>query len=232
MRKIGIIGAMEEEVYRLKSMMTNTETFIKTGMVFVKGKIQGKELVVVRSGIGKVNAAICAQILVDLFDINCIINTGVAGGLHNEINIGDIVISKDALHHDMDVTGFGYEKGIIPRMDYSVFEADSTLVEIAKKVCERVNPDVGTFVGRVLSGDQFISEKEKKEEMTRLFDGYCVEMEGAAIAQTACLNHVDFLIVRAISDKADNSAHMDYKTFEIGAIEHTINLLTELILEL
>lgn len=229
---IGIIGAMEEEVYRLKSMMTNTEPLIKTGMVFVKGKLHGKEVVVVRSGIGKVNAAICAQILVDTYGVDLIINTGVAGGLYNDINIGDIVISKDALYHDMDVTGFGYEKGIIPRMDSSVFVANPTLVEKAKAVCERVNPDIKTYIGRVLTGDQFISGQEKKEELSKIFDGYCAEMEGAAVAHTATLNHIDFLIVRAISDKADNSAHMDYKTFEIGAIEHSISLLTELIGEL
>lgn len=232
MKRIGIIGAMEEEVYRLKSIMTNTEPLIKTGMVFVKGRIHGKEVVVVRSGIGKVNAAICAQILVDLFGVDLIINTGVAGGLRNETNIGDVVISKDALHHDMDATGFGYERGMIPRMDSSIFEANSILVERAKEVCKRVNPGIQTFVGRILTGDQFISEQEKREELKVAFDGYCVEMEGAAIAHTATLNQIDFLIIRAISDKADNSAHMDYKTFELCAIDHSVRLLTELIGEL
>lgn len=229
---VGIIGAMEEEVYRLKSMMTNTETLIKTGMVFVKGKLHGKDAVVVRSGIGKVNAAICAQILVDTFKVDIIINTGVAGGLRNDINIGDVVISSDALYHDMDATGFGYKRSEIPRMEVSLFKADEGLVQKAKEICERVNPDIGTFVGRIITGDQFISEQEKKEELLKMFEGYCVEMEGTAIAHTATLNHVDFLIIRAISDKADNSAHMDYNTFELGAIEHSVSLLTELVGEL
>lgn len=232
MRKIGIIGAMEEEVHRLKSIMTDTKAVIRTGMVFVEGKLHGNEAVVVRSGIGKVNAAVCAQILVDYFHVDMIINTGVAGGLRSEINIGDIVISSAALHHDMDATSFGYARGVIPRMETSIFTAKPVLVEKAKEVCERVNPDIKTHVGRILTGDQFISEQEKREELRESFDGYCVEMEGAAIAHAASLNHIDFLIIRAISDKADHSAHMDYKTFEMGAIEHSVSLLTELVGEL
>lgn len=229
MRTIGIIGAMEEEVFRLKSMMVRTETLIKTGMVFVKGEIEEKKVVVVRSGIGKVNAAICAQILVDNYGVDLIINTGVAGGLYPEIEIGDIVISTSTMYHDMDATGFGYDLGIIPRMETSVFKADDHLVEIARKVCKRVNPDINTFVGMIVTGDQFISETEKREEIHKQFGAFCVEMEGAAIAHTAMLNQVDFLIIRAVSDKADNKASVDYKTFEIGAIEHTVSLLTELI---
>lgn len=232
MRRIGIIGAMEEEVFRLKSMMTDTEPLIKSGMVFVKGKLHGKDVVVVRSGIGKVNAAICAQILVDTFGVDLIINTGVAGGIKADINIGDVVISKDALYHDVDVSGFGYEKSVIPRMESSLFQAKEGLIQKAKEICERVNPEIGTHIGRIVTGDQFVSEQEKREELWETFGGFCVEMEGAAVAHTATLNHIDFLIIRAISDKADNSAHMDYKTFELGAIEHSISLLTELMNEL
>lgn len=232
MRTIGIIGAMEEEVFRLKSMMIRTETLIKTGMVFVKGEIQGKEVVVVRSGIGKVNAAICAQILVDHYGVDLIINTGVAGGLYPEIEIGDIVISASAMYHDMDARGFGYDIGIIPRMESSIFKADEELVEKARKVCKRVNPDINTFVGMIVTGDQFISETEKREEIYKQFRAFCVEMEGAAIAHTATLNQIDFLIIRAVSDRADHEASVDYKTFEIGAIEHTVSLLTELLSDL
>ena len=197
-------------------------------MDFHVGKLEGKDVVIVRSGIGKVNAAVCAQILISVFEVDCVINTGVAGSLRNEINIGDIVLSKDALNHDMDATGFGYEPGIIPRMDESVFKADEQLLSIAKQVNEEVNTDISTFVGRVVSGDQFISDAEKKKYLVEKFQGYCTEMEGAAIAQTAYLNNVPYLVIRAISDKADNSAEMDYSEFERKAIEHTVKLVTEM----
>ena len=150
----------------------------------------------------------------------------MAGSLKNVINIGDIVLSVDALQHDMDATGFGYEPGVIPRMETSVFKADEVLVNLAEKVCREVNPDIQVFRGRVVSGDQFISDHDVKERLIQMFDGYCTEMEGAAIAQAAWLNHVPFVIIRAISDKADGSAEMDYSEFEMKAIEHTVHLVT------
>ena len=185
-------------------------------------------MVVVKSGIGKVNAAVCTQILADCFQVTAVVNTGIAGSLKNEINIGDIVLSKDALHHDMDSTGFGYPPGQVPRMDVLAFEADEKLIELAKNCCDSVNPDINSFVGRVVSGDQFISGKDKKEWIKSQFDGFCTEMEGAAIAQTCYLNHIPFLIIRAISDKADDSAQVDYAEFEAKAITHSVNLLLEL----
>jgi len=225
---LGIIGAMDEEVSILKESMNIEEIVKKASMEFYRGKLADKEVVIVRSGIGKVNAAVCTQILISEFGVNCIINTGVAGSLRNEINIGDIVLSKDALQHDMDATGFGYEPGVIPRMDTSIFMADEKLLNLTKQVNEEVNTDIGTHIGRVVSGDQFISDKEKKQFLVNQFDGFCTEMEGAAIAQTAYLNNVPYLVIRAISDKADNSAEMDYSEFEKKAIEHTVKLLTEL----
>lgn len=226
---IGIIGAMEEEVSKLKERMLVKETVTKASMEFVKGTLEEKEIVIVRSGIGKVNAAICAQILVNIFNVKAIINTGIAGSLKTEINIGDIVLSSDALQHDMDATGFGYAYGVIPRMETSTFKASERLIEIAKESCEAVNKDISTFVGRVVSGDQFISSKEKKDWILANFQGYCTEMEGGAIAQVAYLNDIPFLIVRAISDKADNSAQMDYGEFEAKAIIHSVNLMVEMI---
>ncbi len=226
---LGIIGAMEEEVTGLKVNMTVEKTVQKASMEFLQGTLGGKPVVVVRCGIGKVNAAICTQILVDEFGVDAIVNTGIAGSLKNEINIGDIVLSTDALQHDMDATGFGYEYGVIPRMETSVFEADEKLTALARECCERVNPDISVFTGRVVSGDQFISDKDKKDWIAAQFHGFCTEMEGAAIAQTAYLNQVPFLIVRAISDKADNSAEMDYAEFERKAITHSVNLMTEMV---
>ena len=225
---IGIIGAMDEEVSKIKAAMTDVEIQKRAGMDFYKGKLQGKEAVVVRCGIGKVNAALCGQILADFYQVDYMVNTGIAGSLNANIDIGDIVLSTDALQHDMDATGFGYEVGVIPRMPVSVSEADRHLIDLAKEACEKVNPDIKVFTGRVVSGDQFVSDKEKKKWLVETFHGYCTEMEGAAIAQAAYLNGIPFLIVRAISDKADDSANMDYAAFERKAIEHSVNLMMEM----
>lgn len=229
---LGIIGAMDEEVSKLKEIMEDVEIRQKASMDFYKGKMCGKDVVVVRSGIGKVNAGICTQILVDEYGVDAVINTGIAGSLNTAIDIGDIVLSTDALQHDMDATGFGYEPGIIPRMETSTFVADEKLRKLAKESCEKVNPDIKVFEGRIVSGDQFISDKEKKDYIEKNFKGFCTEMEGAAIAQTAYLNNIPFLIIRAISDKADDSATEDYPTFEAKAIKHSVNLVSEMVANL
>ena len=226
---LGIIGAMEIEVNRIKEQMEDVSVTDKAGMSFFEGKWNGNDVVVVRSGIGKVNAAVCAQILVDTFHADAIINTGIAGSLKNEINIGDIVLSTDAIQHDMDAQGFGYAPGVIPQMEVSDFQADEKLIELAKKCCAEVCPDIQVFTGRVVSGDQFISKKKKKEWLSSQFEGLCAEMEGAAIAQAAYLNHVPFLIIRAISDKADDSATMDYPEFEAMAAENSVKLLADIV---
>lgn len=226
---IGIIGAMEEEVAELKKDMQIEETVEMAGMVFCKGTLGGKDVVIVRSGIGKVNAGICAQILVSQFGADTLINTGIAGSLDAQIDIGDMVISTDALHHDMDATVFGDPAGQIPRMDTLSFKADERLVKLAQKACRKVLPNIGTHVGRVVSGDQFISDKQIKGRIHDNFEGFCTEMEGAAIAQTAYLNDVAFVIIRAISDKADDSATMDYPAFERQAIENSVLLIKELV---
>ena len=183
----------------------------------------------VRSGIGKVNAAVCTQILATYFHVDHIINTGVAGSLKNEINIGDVVISTDALQHDMDATGFGYEPGVIPRMKVSDFIADENLRKLAVKACREAGLQIGVHEGRIVSGDQFISDHAVKERIVKQFGGYCTEMEGAAIAQAAYLNDIPFLIIRAISDKADGSATMDYGEFERKAIDNSVALLVNMI---
>ena len=226
---LGIIGAMEIEVNRIKEQMEDVSVTDKAGMSFFEGKWNGNDVVVVRSGIGKVNAAVCAQILVDTVHADAIINTGIAGSLKNEINIGDIVLSTDAIQHDMDAQGFGYAPGVIPQMEVSDFQADEKLIELAKKCCAEVCPDIQVFTGRVVSGDQFISDKKKKEWLSSQFEGLCAEMEGAAIAQAAYLNHVPFLIIRAISDKADDSATMDYPEFEAMAAENSVKLLADIV---
>ena len=216
---------MEEEIALLKEKMEIEVIVKKASMEFYQGTLNGREIVVVRSGIGKVNAGLCAQILIDVFHVNRLINTGIAGSLKADIDIGDIVISSDALQHDMDARNFGYARGEIPRMDTVSFPADSDLISIAKTACEEANPDIKVFVGRIVTGDQFIAERTVKNEIASWTEGYCTEMEGAAIAQAAYLNKVPFVIVRAISDKADDSASMDYPTFEQQALLHSVKLI-------
>lgn len=224
---LGIIGAMDEEVAKIKNQMENVKVMSKAAMDFYEGTLGGKDVVVVRSGIGKVNAAMCTQILADYYHVDAVINTGIAGSLNEKIDIGDIVLSTDTLEHDMDATAFGYPLGQIPRMDTLSFKADDKLRVLAKKVCQEVIPEISVFEGRVVSGDQFVSDKKKKDWLVENFDGYCTEMEGAAIAHAAYLNEIPFLIIRAISDKADDSASMDYPTFEAQAIENSVKLLLE-----
>ncbi len=227
---IGIIGAMEEEVAKLIEEMELQETIECAAMEFHKGILCGKDVVVVKSGIGKVNAAACTQILVDRFAVDMLINTGVAGSLDARIDIGDIVISSDSVNHDMDAVEFGYPIGQVPRMDTLAFPADVKLVELAKEINEEVNTNIKTFVGRVASGDQFIGTAEAKDKIISNFEtALCAEMEGAAIAQVAYLNQVSYVIIRAISDKADNSATMDFPTFAKSAIVHTVSLVSGLL---
>lgn len=229
MKKIGIIGAMDLEVEELKSKMSVANIVKKAKMDFYEGTLNGADVVIVRCGIGKINAALCVQILADVFSVSHIINTGIAGSLNAKLDIGDILISKDALHHDMDVTIFGYALGEVPQMGFREFKADENLIALAKASCEKVNPDLHTLVGRVVSGDQFISSKDVKEKLISTFQGDCAEMEGASIAHGAYLNDIPFVIIRAISDKADDSAEMDYPTFEKEAARHSARLVEDLV---
>lgn len=229
MQCIGIIGAMASEVKYLKEQMSITHITEKAGMQFYRGILNGRDVVIVQSGVGKVHAAVCAQILIDLFSVDFIINTGIAGGLDNAIDIGDMVISTDALQHDMDTGEFGYAPGQIPGVDVLSFQADESMVDLAVQACEKVNPDIKVFKGRIVTGDQFVNNSEKKQWLVDTFAGLCVEMEGAAIAQVAYLNQIPFLVIRAISDKADDSAHMDFPEFEAQAIVHSSRLTEELL---
>lgn len=229
---LGIIGAMEVEVEKLREMMKDMKVQEIAQMKFYQGTLQGKDVVLVRSGVGKVNAGLCSQILVDHYHVDGIVNTGIAGSLKNEVNVGDIVLSTTAVQHDMDATGFGYPAGEIPQMGVKEFPADKHLLEVALKCCREANPDIQTFTGRIASGDQFISSREKKNWIRETFDAYCTEMEGAAIAQAAYLNRVPYLIVRAISDKADDSANVDYNEFEAKAVEHSVRLMLAMLEEL
>lgn len=222
--KIGIIGAMDVEIATLRKQMTAREDVTRAGMQFSCGKIGNTEVVVVQSGIGKVNAGCCVQILADMFHVTHIINTGVAGSLNNDINIGDIVVSTGAMYHDVDATVFGYQRGEIPQMGIVSFPADEVLRAAAVKAVKEAAPEVQVFEGQVLSGDQFISTREKKEDLMKNFSGYCAEMEGAAIAQASYINGISYVIIRAISDKADESVEESYDVFEGKAAIHCANI--------
>ena len=213
MTKLGIIGAMELEVETLLEKMEGKSSCVMAKSTFYTGKLQGLDAVVVQCGVGKVNAAICAQILCSCFGVTHLVNTGIAGSLSAELDIGDLVVSRDAMYHDFDCVHFGYEMGRVPGMDVVAFPADAGMMDLAYAAAEAVNPG-HTKVGRVASGDLFVAEKAAKEAIIAKTGALCTEMEGAAIAQTAYRNGIPFVILRAISDKADDSAEMDYPTFE------------------
>ena len=223
--KFGIIGAMDVEVATLKKNMQIMRTSTKASMEFCEGMIGDTAVVVVKCGIAKVNAGSCVQILVDDFAVTHIINTGVAGSLDNAINIGDIVISTDAQYHDVNATVFGYQKGEVPQMGIVAFPADPGLRAAAVRAVGHAAPDVAVFEGQVLSGDQFISTRARKEELMRDFHGKCTEMEGAAIAQASYANKIPYVIIRAISDKADESVEESYDAFEAKAAVHCANIV-------
>lgn len=232
MSLIGIIGAMEKEVAELKSLMAEVSVTEKAGMKFYRGTLEGKPAVVVQSGVGKVNAGMCTQILADLFHVDYVLNTGIAGSLHAAIDIGDIVISTDAVQHDVDATAWQYQPGELPGMGRVGFPGSEKLLTMAEAVCGKVNPDIRVFRGRVVTGDQFINDQKVKDQLKEQFGGYCTEMEGGAIAQAAYLNQIPFLIIRVISDKADGSAVNDDIHFEDKVIRHCVNLVCGMVREL
>ena len=211
--KLGIIGAMDVEVATLKAKMENVTTQVHAASAYFEGTLNGCPAVVVQCGVGKVNAAMCAQILVSVYGVTHIVNTGIAGSLCADLDIGDLVVSEDAMYHDFDCVHFGYEMGRVPGMDTVAFPADKTMMDLAYAAAEAVNPG-HTRTGRIASGDLFVAEKSAKNAIIAKTGALCTEMEGAAIAHTAYRNGIPFVILRAISDKADDSAEMDYPTFE------------------
>ena len=213
--KLGIIGAMSVEVETLRHNMTGLTAVERAGMTFYQGELEGVPAVVVVCGVGKVNAAMCVQILCDCFGVTHVINTGIAGSLCAELDIGDLVISRDAMYHDFSCHDLNpaYVVGQVPGLKLLRFPADEKLISCAESAAKMTDtPHVR--IGTVASGDQFISNKAVKEQIIANTGAFCTEMEGAAIAHTAWRNGVPFVIIRAISDKADDSAQMDYPTFE------------------
>ncbi len=227
--RTGIIGAMQEEITALLDGMETESRETIAGMTFYSGRIEGKQAVLVQSGIGKVNAGVCAQLLIEHYGVDEIINTGVAGSLNAEINIGDIVISTDAVQHDFSVEAIGFRKGEIPYTGLVGFPADKRLQVRAREAFERCATDARCFSGRICSGDQFIASRQQKERILADFGGLCCEMEGAAIAQVCQINAVPWVIIRAISDKADDSEEVSFETFKVTAASRCAAIVRELL---
>lgn len=228
-RIVGIISTMENEIMLLKNCMEVDTTETVSGMTFIRGKLSGRPVVLVQCGRGKVNAGVCAQTLILRFGVNSIVNTGVAGALKNEINIGSIVISTDAVQHDMDVTALGYKRGDIPGNKLSVFLADTELCRSAVASAKAVVPQKRIYEGRVCSGDQFVADSAKKRLMGEELGALCCDMEGAAVAQVCAMNATPFVILRAISDKADDVGHIAYQGLFEAVARHSAAIVRHMV---
>lgn len=218
--KLGVIGAMDVEVATLKANMTEKTEHTVAGSVYCEGVLEGLPVVVVQCGIGKVNAALCVQVLCSQFAVTHVVNTGIAGSLDKDLDIGDFVISKDAIYHDFTCAALNpaYVTGQIPGFPVRYFPADENLVKLAYAAADSLQAG-HAMIGTVASGDQFVGQKAQKEKIIADTGALCTEMEGAAIAHGAWKNGIPFVVIRAISDKADDSAEMDYPTFEAMAAE-------------
>ena len=204
MIRVGIIGAMDVEVERICQNVSGPILHQLCGLDFLEGFIAETPVIVVRSGVGKVNAALCAQLLITKFKITHLINTGVAGALASGLNVLDLVISTEVMYHDVDATNWGYENCTVPGMPRS-FEANQELVKIAAAACEKLFPKKTIIQGIIASGDQFIGSNEMKNKIKELCNPACVEMEGAAIGHVASVNKIPFVVIRCMSDMADDN---------------------------
>jgi adenosylhomocysteine nucleosidase len=225
---IGIIGAMQEEIELLLAQLDNRLTEQHAGIVYHRGVYQGKKVVLTRSGVGKVNAAVCTQILIDRYGADAIIFTGVAGAVDPELNIGDIVISTSCLQHDVDVTALGFPRGTIPYQAVSEYPSDTALIALAEEAGRKVYPG-RSYTGKVLSGDQFIADRAAVKELYDELGGACTEMEGASVAQVCYMNDIPHVIIRSMSDKADGSAHVNFAEFTVEAANRSFAIVNEMI---
>ena len=220
---IGIIAAMDVEMKSLRSYMENTETEVISGIRFVRGTLEGKDVVTAVCGIGKVFAALCAQTMILHYAPACIINTGVAGTLTDKLDIGSIAVSSAVVQHDMDTSPLGDPVGLISGINKIELPADR-LLSGKVSACAKVM-GIKTECGVIASGDQFVASAERKTFITDTFGAIACEMEGAAVGQVCYVNGVPFCILRAISDSADGSSHMDYPTFVKMAAEQSVKLM-------
>ena len=229
--RIGIIGAMEIEVVKLRDQLSNRKEQKKGGFTFYTGNLNNVEIVLLQSGIGKVNAAIGAALMIDNFQPDFVINTGAAGGFPSDLKVGDIVISQKVIHHDMDCTVFGYKMGQVPGMPAS-FDANEKLIGLADKSIHLLT-DLTTKKGTIVTGDQFMNNPEATQRIKNIFpDADAVEMEGAAIAQTCYQFQTPFVVIRSISDIAGQENAMQYEEFVETAAVNSANMVIEMVREL
>ena len=225
---LGIIVAMDEELEIILTMMEKDKIENRADMEFHIGTISGKEIIAVICGIGKVNSAVCTQILISEFNVKKVINVGIAGGIGQDIVPGDVVIGDNLVQHDVDATAFGDVVGQIPRLDTFDFKADEGLVKLAKQASEK-STSHKTFIGRIVTGDQFVADLDKIKWLSETFNALACEMEGASIAQTCYLNNIPFVVIRSISDNANTGDHMDFEKFKYLAVENSSQILKEMI---
>ncbi len=225
---IGIIGAMNEEIVSLIDMMKDKREILKFNISYHIGEINGKDIIVVKSGIGKVNATICTSILIECFKPDFLINVGVAGGLFDELIPGDIVIGKDLVQYDVDATCFGYKKGQVPGIPVVYFKADDSFIE-KSVISASYLKNVKVLQGTIVTGDRFINSKEEVEYLKNEFQGYACDMEGAAIAQTCFILNVPFVIIKSVSDNASTGARMEYDKFKQIAIKNSLTIISRLL---
>lgn len=211
MQKIGIIAAEVKEMEAVKEKMQNIKEIQVYNSIFYEGNISNKNCVLARAGEGKVNAARTTQILIDRFEVDTIINVGSAGALNPELNYEDIVISTACVQHDFDITAFGREKGYIPNIEDKYIYADKMLIEKAENAINQINAKV--VKGIIVTGDVFVTGKERKEELHKEFNAECTEMEGAAVAQVCYLCNIPFIIIRSISDTTDCNDAIDFNEY-------------------
>ncbi len=221
--KIGIIGAMDIEVEQFKREMSSPQFETICGIEFVSGKLWGKDTVVAVSGVGKVNAAICTQVMILKFNPSFIINSGVAGGLEPSLNICDVVVADAVVQHDMDTSPLGDPVGYISGLDIVDIPCDK---DVSQALCQAAQENgIHSLTGKIASGDQFINSSNKKEWLSKTFDAFACEMEAAAIGHVAYKNGVPFGILRSISDNADGSSHVSYTEFVKMAAENLFNVM-------
>jgi len=210
MNKIGLIFAMEEELVELLKYLDLKNEYNIFDLKFYEGIINNNHCILVESGVGKVNAARCTQILIDNMKVDYIFNVGVAGGIDSDLNVCDIVIGERLVQHDFDITAFNHNKGYIPNVG-TYIESDEYLVKIANSCNEDMKFNLKN--GIIASGDIFCTEKWMSEKIKKKFNALCVEMEGASIAQVCYLSHIPFIIIRSISDVPNNDNVVTYEEF-------------------
>lgn len=228
--KIGIIGAMAQEVAILLSYMTEPKITEIAGCKIYEGRINNTQVALLQSGIGKTAAAVGTTLLLQLAKPDVVINTGSAGGLDAQLNVGDIVISNDVRHHDVDVTAFGYEKGQLPA-NPAGFTPDAQLINLAQKESQKAG--FNAVVGLVCSGDLFVNGAAQIDQIRQHFPTVAaVEMEAASIAQVCHAFQVPFVIVRAISDVADKESHLSFDEFLPLAAEKSSTIILAMLTSL